>query len=183
MNPEAFPSLLAAAQADAPWAFERIYRELAPAVTGYLRLHGAPEPDDVASEVFISVFKSITRFSGDADQFRSWVFTIAHHRLVDDRRRQSRRPATVPLDVESQSPVGGDAEGEAMRGLGVERARQLLEGLAPEQRDVLLLRLVADLTVPQIAASLGKSEGSVKALQRRGLAALRRQLEQEGVSL
>lgn len=183
MNPEAFPSLLAAAQANAPWAFERIYRELAPAVTGYLRLHGASDPEDVASEVFLSVFKSISRFSGDAEQFRSWVFTIAHRRLIDDRRRRSRRPATVPLDAENPSPAGGDVEGEAMKGLGNERAKQLLARLAPDQRDVLLLRLVADLTVPQIAESLGKSEGAVKALQRRGLAALRRELEEEGVSL
>jgi hypothetical protein len=45
----AFDDVLAAAQAGAGWAFEVLYRDLAPAVTGYLRLHGAAEPDDLAS--------------------------------------------------------------------------------------------------------------------------------------
>lgn len=183
MNPETFPSLLGAAQANAPWAFERLFRELAPAVSGYLRLHGAAEPEDVTNEVFLSVFRSVGRFSGDADQFRSWVFTIAHRRLVDERRRHSRRPATVPLEADTDRPALGDVEVEALGRLGDERLRERLARLAPDQRTVLLLRLVADLTVAQVAESLGKSEGAVKALQRRGLASLRRELEREGVSL
>ena len=55
--------------------------------------------------------------------------------------------------------------------------------LAPDQRDVLLLRIVADLTVDDVAAVVGKSRGAVKALQRRGFQALRKILEQEGVPL
>ena len=83
---------LTAAQAGAAWAFEVLYRDLAPVVTAYLRLHGALEPDDLASETFIGVFTGLAGFSGDEDALRAWVFTIAHRRLVDDWRRRSRRP-------------------------------------------------------------------------------------------
>jgi len=87
-----FDDVLVAAQAGAAWAFEVLYRDLAPSVTGYLRLHGAAEPDDLASETFIGVFTGLGGFSGDEAALRGWVFTIAHRRLVDDWRRRSRRP-------------------------------------------------------------------------------------------
>ena len=76
-----FDDVLGAAQAGAAWAFEVLYRDLAPAVTGYLRLHGAAEPDDLASETFIGVFTSLSGFAGDEAALRGWVFTIAHRAL------------------------------------------------------------------------------------------------------
>src|ERR671917_856613 len=106
----AFDDILVAAQAGAGWAFETLYRDLSPAVTGYLRLHGAAEPDDLASETFLGVFTGLAGFRGDEDALRGWVFTIAHRRLVDDWRRRSRRPrmADEPGDLTTQ--VGGDVE-------------------------------------------------------------------------
>src|SRR3954464_12512885 len=88
----AFDDVLAAARAGAGWAFERLYRDLAPAVTGYLRLHGRAGPDDLASETFIGVFTGLAGFSGDETGLRAWVFTIAHRRLLDDWRRRNRPP-------------------------------------------------------------------------------------------
>ena len=93
-----FPSSLAAAQANQGWAFERLYRAFAPVVVGYLRLQGSAEPDDVANEVFFSAFKSIGSFSGDEDNFRSWLFTIVHRRLTDERRRLGRRPVSATAE-------------------------------------------------------------------------------------
>jgi RNA polymerase sigma-70 factor (ECF subfamily) len=71
-----------------PWAFERLYADLAPVVAGYLRVQGAAEPEDLTSEVFLGVFTGIDSFEGSETQFRSWVFTIAYSRLVDERRRR-----------------------------------------------------------------------------------------------
>ena len=108
----AFDDVLAAAQAGAAWAFETLYRDLAPAVTGYLRLHGAAEPDDLASETFLGVFRGLSGFAGNEDALRSWVFTIAHRRLVDDWRRRSRRPQLTD-DADLALLPGGDAEDDA----------------------------------------------------------------------
>ncbi len=182
MGHAAFADVLSAAQANAGWAFQRLFEELARPVAGYLRVQGAAEPDDLANEVFLGVFSGIGRFEGSQERFRSWVFTIAHHRLVDERRRLRRRPALA--DEEPDANVsGGDAEDDALRSGSNERVRQLLGRLAPDQRDVLLLRILVDLTVEQVADSLGKTPGAVKALQRRGLAALRKEISTEGVSL
>jgi RNA polymerase sigma-70 factor (ECF subfamily) len=156
---------------------------LAPAVAGYLRAQGAAEPDDLTSEVFLGVFRGLGAFSGSEEQFRSWVFTIAHRRLTDERRQAGRRPRTTSELAPDGGVAGPSAEQEALRRLSGERVRDLCDRLVPDQRDVLLLRLVGGLTVGEVAAALGKSEGAVKALQRRALIAARRVVDQEGVPL
>lgn len=179
-----FWELLQGARAGIPSAFEAIYRDLAPAVLGYLRGQGAAEPEDLTSEVFVGIVRSLERFAGDERAFRAWVFAIAHRRLVDERRRLSRRreDSTDPAEMSGLvfGPLVADAE-EAMGTLetGVGRA---LKTLSPDQRAVVLLRILADLSVADVASILGKSQGAVKTLQRRALRALVRELEGEGVS-
>ena len=173
----AFDDVLAAAQAGAGWAFEVLYRDLAPVVTGYLRMHGAAEPDDLASETFLGVFTGLTGFSGDEDALRSWVFTIAHRRLVDDWRRRSRRPQVTDDAGDLTLLPGGDAEDDALLRVGTEDVHRMCAGLPDDQRSVLLLRILADLTVEQVAGVMGRSVGATKALQRRGLRTLRERLE------
>ena len=181
---DAFEPVLVAARTGEGWAAERLWRCLAPAVAGYLRAQGASEPEDLTSEVFLGVFRTIGTFAGDEPGFRSWVFTIAHRRLVDDRRRAGRRPLPSELSPDHADRYAGrSAEREALRRLGTERVRELCDQLVPDQRDVLLLRLVAGLTVEEVASALGRSEGAVKALQRRALASLRRNLDRQGVPL
>ena len=172
-----FDDVLTAAQAGAGWAFEVLYRDLSPVVTGYLRLHGAVEPDDLASETFIGVFTGLAGFQGDEDALRSWVFTIAHRRLIDDWRKRSRRPQVTDDDGDLTALPGGDAEDDALTRIGTEDVHRMCAGLSDDQRSVLLLRVLADLTVEQVAEVMGRSVGSVKALQRRGLRTLRDQLE------
>jgi RNA polymerase sigma factor (sigma-70 family) len=173
----AFDQVLAAAQAGAPWAFEQLYRDLAPSVTAYLRLHGAQEPDDLASETFIGVFTGLSGFSGDEDGLRGWVFTIAHRRLLDDWRRRSRRPQLADEPGDLSAHVGGNVEDDVLVRVGAEDVERLCDTLPTDQRSVLLLRILADLTVEQVAQVMDRSVGSVKALQRRGLRALRERLE------
>lgn len=177
----AFDSVLTAAKGDAPWAYDRLWRSFAPAVVSYLRLQGAAEPDDLCSETFLGAFRGLGSFRGDEDDFRGWLFTIAHRRLTDDRRRAGVRPQWGGEEL--PEAAAGDVEDDALRVLGTARVQELCERLAPAQRDVLLLRLVADLTVEQVAATLDRTPGAVKALQRRGLEALRGILSREGVPL
>jgi RNA polymerase sigma-70 factor (ECF subfamily) len=173
----AFDDVLTAAQAGAAWAFEVLYRDLSPSVTGYLRLHGAVEPDDLASETFIGVFTGLAGFSGDEDALRAWVFTIAHRRLVDDWRRRSRRPQIADDDTGLAAHLGGDVEDDVFVRVGAGNVHQLCGELPDDQRTVILLRILADLTVEQVAQVMSRSVPSVKALQRRGLRALRDRLE------
>ena len=168
-----FPEVLAAAQAGAGWAFEVLYRDLAPAVTGYLRLQGAAEPDELASETFIGIFHGLAAFRGDEAGLRGWVFTIARQRLVDDWRRQGRRPISVEDGADAPREYSrGDVEEEALVVMSSRTVHEVCARLPEDQRDVLLLRILGDLTLEQVAAVLGRTAPAVKALQRRALATL-----------
>jgi RNA polymerase sigma-70 factor (ECF subfamily) len=179
---ESFPTILDAARAGGEWAWADIYRDLAPVLLGYLRSQGAREPEDLLGDVFVQVVRGIDSFTGDEAGFRSWVFVIAHHRVVDERRRLKRRPEPVPTATLDR-PAAHDVAGEALDNVATERVRRIVDGLVPDQRDVLLLRLVGSLTIEEIAQAVGKRAGAVKALQRRGLAAIKRDLDREGVPL
>jgi RNA polymerase sigma-70 factor (ECF subfamily) len=178
-----FSQILTAARAGADWAWGRLYRDLAPSVLGYVRARGAVEPDDLTGEVFLQVVRDLKRFDGGEREFRAWMFTIAHHRLIDDARHRARRPVEPVAEVEHRQTPAGDAEDEVLNAFATERVRGIIEALPADQRDVLLLRVLGDLTVSEVAQVVGKSSGAVKALQRRGAAGLKRILSEERVSL
>ena len=173
---------LAAARRGAEWAWAALYRRLAPSVAGYLRSQGASDPEDLTGEVFLQVVRAIRRFDGDGTAFRSWVFSIAHNKLIDDRRRRARRPVDVVWQHEESSFTPGNTEDEALNALSTSRVRRIIESLTPDQRDVLLLRILGGLTLPEVAVAVGKTVASVKALQRRGLASLRSEMSSRAVS-
>ncbi|MGH9225735.1 MAG: RNA polymerase sigma factor [Acidimicrobiales bacterium] len=171
-----FPEILAAAQAGAGWARSRLYESTAPAVAGYVRAQGIADPADVTSDVFVAVLTGLPSFRGDEAHFRRWVFTIAYRRVTDVWRARSRPGPVVPA---ASVP---SAEDVALDRLSGERAAELLARLTPEQRQVVALRVIADLSLEDVAHLLGKPVGAVKALQHRAIATLRRHLVGEAVS-
>jgi RNA polymerase sigma-70 factor (ECF subfamily) len=179
---ENFKPALDAAKAGADWAWAVLYRELAGPVTGYLASRGAPEPEDLAAETFLQVARNIQSFDGGEAAFRSWVFVIAHRRLIDVRRRKGREPELRALPDEVHHP-GGDVEEEALDRLVTRELWLGLATLTEDQRDVLALRIIGNLTLEETAEAIGKRVGAVKALQRRGLIALRGHFEQNRISL
>src|SRR5687768_4465985 len=115
-----------------------VYQALAPAVLGYLRAQRAPDPEDILGEVFLQVARDLPRFEGDDDGLRRWVFTIAHHRMVDVHRRRARRPQLADAEVPEvpapppEEPFDPDLQAA-------------LDQLTDAQREVIVLRFVADL--------------------------------------
>jgi RNA polymerase sigma-70 factor, ECF subfamily len=179
-----FGATLAAARAGAEWAWRDLYRETAGPVGGFLRARGVRDADDIVGDTFLNVVRSIERFDGDEDAFRAWVFTIARNTAIDRERWIARRPAYAVAhdDLATVGPTG-DAEADAMDALSLEHVRRVLDRVTPDQRDVLLLRILGGLTVEQVAAAVGRSAGAVKMLQARGLAAIRREIERGAVTL
>ena len=172
--------MLLAAKAGAPWACTRLYEDLAGTVAGYLRRQGAREPEDVTSETFLDVFRNLPSFHGHEEQFRSWVFTIAHRRLIDERRRLGRRPRETSIEDAPDPPAPRVTADDGSDWSAVGRH---LVGLTDEQRDVVLLRVVAGLSAKETAAVVDKSPAAVRQLQRRGLRTLEQQLHANGADL
>ncbi len=175
----AFEPTLAAARVGAEWAWMDLYREFAPVVLRYFRARRAPEPEDLTAEVFVQVVRKLEQFTGSEDDFRGWIVTIAHRRFIDSLRSRSRRPVD-PVSDEVLALTGdvGDPEEQALTTIATREVQQALRHLSPDQQDVVFLRLIAGLSITEVAEALGKKPGAIKALQSRAVAALRRDLPQ-----
>jgi len=173
----------AAAVVGAGWGMRVLHEALAPRVLGYLRSRGAAEPEDLTSEVFLAVLPRLGTVQGGVEGLTALLFSVAHARLVDDLRRRTRRGPSLPYDAGLDQRAAPSAEDDALAAAGTARVERLLAALVPDQRDVLSLRLIGDLTVDQIATALGKTPGAVKQLQRRGLEQLCRAVEAEAIPL
>ncbi len=160
-----------------------LYKALAPTVTGYLRAQGSAEPEDLAAEVFVQAVKNVSRFQGDFPAFRSWIFCIAHNKLVDDARYRSRRPVHPMADAGTNEVCSTHVEDQVMSNLANDRVRSMIEKLTPDQSSVLFLRILGGLTVEEVSRAVGKPVTAVKALQRRGLASIRREISVQTVSV
>jgi RNA polymerase sigma factor (sigma-70 family) len=175
---QGFERVLAAARRGDEAAWTALYLDLAPVLTGYLHGQRCPSAEDVTSETLLQVVRDLHRFDGDETAFRSWVFTIAHHRLIDARRHAAARPADATDDeILQRHSTGSSLEEAAIVGLGASELEHLICAATPAQRDVLLLRYVADLTLHEVAEVIGKDYNTVKALHRRGMDALRAHVE------
>ena len=176
-----FQGILAAAQEGGEWAVATLYRWLAPAVVGYLRARAGDDAEDLASETWLAVARGLSGFTGDETAFRSWVFTIAHRRLVDLWRRRGRR-LTEPVEPADLTGLAGegDAEADAVDSLSTAEALRAIARLPALQAEVVLLRVLADLPVEEVAAIVGRRPGTVRVIQHRALARLARQAQGRG---
>ncbi|WP_426004663.1 RNA polymerase sigma factor [Paenarthrobacter sp. NyZ202] len=160
--------------------FTAAYNNFAGQVCGYLRARGVDDPEAVTQDVFLAFHPKLQGLHGGLQGARTLLFTIAHARMVDHYRRKERMPEAAPYQPELDGRRAPSAEEQAVGALGV---TGLLEELATEHREVLALRVVADLSVEETAAIMGKSQGAVKQLQRRALGALRKRvLKRNGTS-
>lgn len=167
-----------------PDAISDLYSNHVVIVFGYLRANGCANPEDATADVFEGMLKSIHRFKGGDRDFRSWLMTIAHRRLIDSRRRTARRGHDRPLN---ESVIAGLRRRERTSAAVDESAydTDLVDAIAEltsDQRQVIGLRFIADLPIDEVATITGRSVTGVKALQRRGLAALRRALDERAQS-
>jgi RNA polymerase sigma-70 factor (ECF subfamily) len=161
-------------------AFAQLYRRYVDRVYAYCyrRLGDQTAAEDTTADVFTKALAAIPRYRAEAGSFRAWLFTIAHHAVVDERRR--KRPLPLLFAEEEHSPVPGP-EQQALTADRAQRLRALLDRLAPDQARVVELRL-AELDDKEIARVLGRSPGAVRVAQHRAVKRLRALIDDEGSS-
>jgi RNA polymerase sigma-70 factor (ECF subfamily) len=176
-----FDSLLRAAQGGDERAWAQLLRRVDGTLHGYMARQGGVEIDDLVSETWLQVARGLPRFAGDEKDFRAWVFTIAHHRLVDERRSRSRRIVELAdrERLEDATRPSPSAETEALARLREQELETAFNTLSPDQREVFVLRFVAGFGLTEIATIMGKTPNAVRALQRRGLKRLEKTLQEE----
>jgi RNA polymerase sigma-70 factor, ECF subfamily len=178
----AFGETLARAQGGDEAAFACIFRDVQPALLRYLRVI-APEAEDVAGETWLQVVGGLAGFRGDEQAFRAWLFTIARHRAVDAGRSRTRRP-TVPLDLSgaAEQLVTADSADLALDAVSARAVVKLIAELPPDQAEVIMLRVVADLDSGDVARIMGKTPGAVRVAAHRGLRRLAEIAQRAGVT-
>jgi RNA polymerase sigma factor (sigma-70 family) len=154
--------------------FTSTYRQHSSAVFGYLRAQGVEDPESVTQDVFLALYPRLAAIRGGAVGVRTLIFSIAHARVVDHYRYRRRTPALLEYDPANDTRTTGSAEDRALGGNTA--ALALLVNLTADHREVLALRIIADLSLEVTAQIMGKTPGAIKQLQRRALAALKDEL-------
>ena len=152
-----------------------------------LRMLGSPQAaEDAAQETFLSAYRSVGRMRGPS--VRSWLLRIAANASIDELRRRRRQPqlsleAPAPgTDSERPLEVADSAEGPerlALHGELREALQVELLRLPPDQRLAVILCDLEGLSYEEIAASMGRSIGTVKSRISRGRARLREALREQ----
>jgi len=179
---DAFETVLLAAQAGAEWAFESLYDEYNPRLLRYFVSRAPNLAEDLAADTWVGAASKLQGFRGGEPAFRSWLFTIAHRRLVDhwrERIEDSADPASL-----SSVPDARDGPEDLVldRASAQAAARRIASVLSGDQAEVILLRVVGGLDVDQVAEVLGKRAGTIRVLQHRALRKLAEEISLEDVT-
>jgi RNA polymerase sigma-70 factor (ECF subfamily) len=160
---------LAAAIAGDEAGFALLWRMLQPAVLRYLLVVVGQSAEDVASETWLQAARDLHRFDGDPPAFRGWLFKIARHRAIDDRRRVTRRPEEPAPWIDDHIVEPRDTDSEVLERSETAWALALVATLPRDQAEAVMLRVVAGLDVAGAAHVLGKRPGAVRVATMRGL--------------
>jgi RNA polymerase sigma-70 factor (ECF subfamily) len=178
-----FGRKIAAARRGDSTAIGELWADLHPRLVRFLWTLAGGSAEDLASDTWLLVARGLHRFEGGEDAFRAWVFTIARHRWVDWRRSLRRRPAEV---VAPEALVGlpgpDDPAAEVEAAAGLQAAIRMVRSLPDDQAEVILLRVVAGLSLEDVARVVGKRPGNVRVLQHRGLRRLAERLNRGAIS-
>ena len=156
--------------------FALLWRTYQPGLLRYLRVVVGAAAEDVASETWLQVARDLSGYRGGPDGFQVWLFRVARHRAIDDRRWVRRRPEELVDPAAVPERVGVDAWTQAVEHLDTEWALTVIGSLPPDQAEAVLLRVVAGLDVGQVAGIMGKAPGTVRVLSHRGLRRLAERL-------
>jgi RNA polymerase sigma-70 factor, ECF subfamily len=169
-----------------PDALSEVYRVLSGPLTAYLRsqVRDAQLAEDLATETFLKLVRGCRRLEGGPFQIRSWLYRVAQRNVIDHLRARSRRPDEELTDLPPEELTAEGDPAVTVEGWDtLDRIRQALQQLSPDQAEVLRLRLIAGLSAPEAAIVIGKTEGAVRALQHRGVATLARHIRRGTVPL
>jgi RNA polymerase sigma-70 factor (ECF subfamily) len=131
--------------------------------------------EDLTSEVFVRMIRSLPNYRYRGISFQAWLFQIAHNLAVDYFRKSGKRQQVELEENLYSSDPAIDITVE--QNLTSDMLRMALEQINQPQREVIILRFVAGMPIAQVAQTLRKSEDTVKGLQRRGLSSLRKILD------
>ena len=176
VDDEALERLVEQARSGDPEAFGALFdRYHAPVYRYVVARVGRPsDAEDLAQLVFVKALEALPRYEARGVPFGGWLFRLARN-VVIDHIRTRRDHAPLDLVVERFATGQGPDELAALR-QEMDSVAVALRRLTPEQREAIELRFFAGLSAKEAAVAMGRQEGTVRGLQFRAIAALRRDL-------
>ena len=176
IDDEAVERLVAAAKAGEPEAFGSLFDVYYGPVYRYVasRVGRPSDAEDLAQLVFVKALESLPRYEQRGVPFGGWLFRLARN-VVIDHVRTRREHVTLDVIVEKSTDDQGPDELAVLR-QEMDSIAHALRRLTPEQREAVELRFFAGLSAKEAAEAMGRQEGTVRGLQFRAIAALRREL-------
>lgn len=173
---EAIERLVAAAQGGDPEAFGALFDHFHGPVHRYVaaRVRRPSDAEDLAQLVFVKALEALPRYERRGVPFGGWLFRLARNAVID-HVRSARATATLELVLERPSEEDGPARLAELRH-EMDSVATVLRRLTPDQREAIELRFFAGLSAREAAEAMGRQEGTVRGLQFRAIAALRREL-------
>ena len=173
--------LIQQAQAGSSEAFSALYREHVQRIYRYIfyRISDEQLAEDLTADVFTKVIEGLPRYVDKGKPFISWLYRIAHARVVDHYRRQDRRPTATNVE-EANLSVTPDMDADLMKHHASQILLTAIQSLTSDQQQVIILRFVEGLPIEQVAETLGKKGNAIKALQFRAVRSLGSYLERSG---
>jgi RNA polymerase sigma-70 factor (ECF subfamily) len=161
-----------------PQLAEELYREHHEHIFRFIwsRVHDAQLAEDLTGEVFTRMVANLSGFRDRSLPFRAWLYRIARNLIIDQHRRESSAGALA--DVVEQPISQTSPEEQAETTLTLENVQRALQRIDPEQREVVELRFLGELSLEEVSLVMNKSIPAVKSLQHRGLASLRAHLKE-----
>jgi RNA polymerase sigma-70 factor (ECF subfamily) len=170
------PDSVTLAQRGSVDAIGALYDQHYDSIFRYLgaRLGDQQMAEDLTGDVFKRMLANLSQYRQvTGTPFRAWLFRIAHNVLVDYYRKEGNPPLVALKEADREDVSSDDLAQAVEQKMTLERVHQALAELEPSQREVVALRFLSGLSVQETAVVIGKTEDAVKALQRRGLTALR----------
>lgn len=145
-----------------------------------LRMCGSEaDADEVAQEAFLSAWKALPNFRGES-QFSTWLYQLTTHAAIDLMRREKRQIAAADITEVSAADPAPSPQQQAEQSEQREIVRDAILQLAPEQREVVVLRFMEELSYEEIGAVLKLPSGTVKSRLNRAKAQLKEILSKSG---
>jgi RNA polymerase sigma-70 factor (ECF subfamily) len=176
MDSEALNTLISEAQEGSPYAFGRIFDEYSGPIHRFVasRVGRASDAEDLTQLIFVKALEALPRYRATGVPFGGWLFKLARNAVVDHLRAERRQVSLAVVESRAAEDAGPDTVAVLHDDLAA--MARALDGLSEDQREVIALRFFAGLSTREAAYAMGRQEGTVRGLQFRAIASLRRSL-------
>ncbi len=145
----------------------------------YYKVGDTHTAEDLASEVFLRLLRSISQQRPENVQPQAWLYKIARNLAIDHYRKNQ---VQQPVFLEENNAYDEAVDPNIDQNLDSQALYKMINTLPFDQREVILLRFINRMPIADVAQVMDRSEDAIKGLQRRALTSLRQCLEEQGIT-